>query len=138
MSTNSKIIVQNPEKNEWVSVYAHWDGYLSHMGKMLLNHYNTYEKAVALVKLGSISSVNERIAPEVGESHTFERPSRGVTIAYHRDRGDPYRIERSSVLEEHCDQEYCYLFKDGKWFWKHGYNNRSVFRELTQLDIQRN
>ena len=53
-------------------VYCHSDGYPSYLGKMLLEHYNTPELATALVDLGSLSMVRERLAPDEGEMHTFD------------------------------------------------------------------
>ena len=43
-------------------VYCHSDGYPSYLGKMLLEHYNTPELATALVDLGSLSMVRERLS----------------------------------------------------------------------------
>lgn len=79
-------------------VYCHSDGYPSYLGKMLLEHYNTPELATALVNLGSLSMVRERLAPDEGETHTFDTPVRhgpkgGVTTAYHRDRGEDLEID---------------------------------------------
>lgn len=79
-------------------VYCHSDGYPSYLGKMLLEHYNTPELATALVDLGSLSMVRERLAPDEGETHRFDKPVRhgpkgGITTAYHRDRGDDLEID---------------------------------------------
>lgn len=79
-------------------VYCHSDGYPSYLGKMLLEHYNTPELATALVDLGSLSMVRERLAPDEGETHRFDTPVRhgpkgGITTAYHRDRGDDLEID---------------------------------------------
>lgn len=79
-------------------VYCHSDGYPSYLGKMLLEHYNTPELATALVDLGSLSMVRERLAPDDGETHGFDTPVRhgtkgGITTAYHRDRGDDLEID---------------------------------------------
>lgn len=52
-------------------VYCHSDGYPSYLGRMLLTHYNTPELATALVDLGSLSMVRERLAPDEGETHTL-------------------------------------------------------------------
>lgn len=57
-------------------VYCHSDGYPSYLGKMLLEHYNTPELATALVDLGSLSMVRERLAPDEGETHRFDKPVR--------------------------------------------------------------
>lgn len=73
-------------------VYCHSDGYPSYLGKMLLEHYNTPELATALVDLGSLSMVRERLAPDEGEMHGFGTKG-GVTTAYHRDRGDDLEID---------------------------------------------
>lgn len=83
-------------------VYCHSDGYPSYLGKMLLEHYNTTELATALVNLGDISMVRERLAPDEGEEHSFKTPVRegpkgGVTTAYHRDRKEPFEICCMSV-----------------------------------------
>lgn len=83
-------------------VYCHSDGYPSYLGKMLLEHYNTTELATALVNLGDISMVRERLAPDEGEEHSFKNPVReepkgGVTTAYHRDRKEPFEICCMSV-----------------------------------------
>ena len=83
-------------------VYCHSDGYPSYLGKMLLEHYNTQELATALVDLGSLSMVRERLAPDEGETHRFDTPVRhgpkgGVTTAYHRDRGDDLEIDSEVV-----------------------------------------
>ena len=83
-------------------VYCHSDGYPSYLGKMLLEHYNTPELATALVDLGSLSMVRERLAPDEGETHSFDTPVRhgpkgGVTTAYHRDRGDDLEIDSEVV-----------------------------------------
>lgn len=101
MSTHAFIgVVENTGTLKYV--YNHSDGYPSHLGKMLLEHYNTPELATALVNLGDISMVRERLAPDEGEEHSFKNPVRegpkgGVTTAYHRDRKDPLEICYLSV-----------------------------------------
>lgn len=83
-------------------VYCHSDGYPSYLGKMLLEHYNTPELATALVDLGSLSMVRERLAPDEGECHTFKKPVRespkgGITTAYHRDRKEHLCINKGVI-----------------------------------------
>lgn len=65
MSTRSCIIIETEKdgKDFLVGAYCHWDGYLSHNGKILLERYNSKEKAQKLV-LGSggyISSLDDEI-----------------------------------------------------------------------------
>lgn len=75
MSTHAFIgVVENTGTLKYV--YNHSDGYPSYLGKMLLKHYNTTELATALVNLGDISMVRERLAPDEGEEHSFKNPVR--------------------------------------------------------------
>ena len=113
-------------------VYCHSDGYPSYLGKMLLEHYNTPELATALVDLGSLSMVRERLAPDEGEMHGFGTKG-GVTTAYHRDRGDDLEIDSIVVdtpvvlknaetlflnilKEENITYGYLYNIADKLWY----------------------
>lgn len=90
---------------------------------MLSEHYTEPEKVEALVKLGSISLLAERLEAPEGKEHSFDKPAKGVVIAYHRDRGEDYvepdefESEEQLVLETERAYwaEFVYLFKDGVW-----------------------
>lgn len=41
MSTNSTISLFLEDQNKFMTVYCHSDGYLSHNGKILKEHYTT-------------------------------------------------------------------------------------------------
>lgn len=115
MSTNSTITVRT-SPTERKSIYCHWDGYLSWNGNMLFNHYNTIEKATALVELGYLSSLRENLEPKDGV-HTFENPQNNVCVFYGRDRGESNFQAKVLTNEENIDkQSYNYLFEDGKWY----------------------
>jgi hypothetical protein len=103
MSTNATIIVQRPGTQEFASIYTHWDGYPSHHGKILLEHYDTYEKVVELIQLGGLSELH---------------PTPDACVAFHRDRGEELTIRVGTDLTDHSDFEYAYLFRDGLWFYK--------------------
>jgi hypothetical protein len=60
MSTHSYFVVECND-NSFRSVYCHWDGYLSHNGRLLLAHYTTQEQAESLVALGDMSSLGETL-----------------------------------------------------------------------------
>ena len=60
MSTNSTIAVQNLDGTV-TAVYCHWDGYLSHNGRILIDHYNSLEMAERLVDKGNISQLGDTI-----------------------------------------------------------------------------
>jgi hypothetical protein len=119
MATRSRIGIEN-ENGVVESIYCHWDGYPSHNGKILNQHYNDAEKVRALIALGDISSLEENVTPDDGVSHSFEKPSGNVTVAYHRDRGEEFRKPRENNSVEAFSksdvEEYGYLFtKDGEW-----------------------
>ena len=126
MATRSTIGVRINEKEREV-VYCHWDGYPDYNGRILVEHYNTQEKAEALVKLGNISSLRPRLAPNVNEEHSFDDALENVTIFYGRDRGEteqePVTLKNSQSVNDHPygAGEFNYLFDDGEWYVRKGY-----------------
>lgn len=136
MSTRSRIGMVQPN-GTIRSIYCHNDGYLSWNGKKLFTHYNTPAKAAALIELGDISALREKLAPPKGAKHTFDNPIKGVTIAYGRDRGekdcDPAVSSGvEAFLAINSGQEYSYLFENGKWFvWERYGDAANRRQELT-------
>lgn len=135
MGTRSSIGVMQQDGSV-KSIYCHWDGYYSHVGKMLYKHYNTEEKANAVVALGGLSSLYENLTPLpeakpnytprgeqprtiLAKDHSFDTPQENVTVAYHRDRGEKLSINKFSDLKSYNRsgdfQGYDYLYKDGAW-----------------------
>lgn len=133
MATRSRIGIQN-EDGSVTSVYCHWDGYPEHNGDILAVHYKEREKVQKLIGLGSISS----LAPEIDapEGHTFETPVKGVTVAYHRDRGEPHQQKQHISPENFFAsdiEEYGYLYtNEGEWLVKDG----GVQKELSHKSSQ--
>lgn len=112
-------------------IYCHWDGYPDYMVPVLTKCYNTLEKVSELLLLGDLSSLRERVAPSVGESHTYDKPVDDITIAYHRDRGEAIHAARFFDNKEKAKakmEEYLYLFnqKTGKWIYSEGGNFKAV------------
>lgn len=117
MATRSTIGVQHEDGTISV-IYCHWDGYLDHNGSLLVKHYNTLDRAEALVALGDVSSLCESI--EQPEGHTFDTPVENHTIFYGRDRGEDGTQARTfkdyrDYQKRHDGEEYNYMFRDGKW-----------------------
>ena len=123
MSTRGLIAIEKTDKT-CISSYCHHDCYPSGAGRILIDHYKTGEQAEALLALGFLSALGERLAPEPGENHDYDNPLPDVCIAYHRDRGEELRpptiwSNADDMLAEAADQfwaEYVYLFRDGKWY----------------------
>jgi hypothetical protein len=118
MSTGSRIAIKLDDC--FKSIYCHWGGYPSGVGATLLNHYNTKEKADALIELGDLSSLYESI--ECPEGHNFEHPIKGFTVAYGRDRNEKNveAIKDNSIkglikTADNSGAEYIYLYSNGKW-----------------------
>lgn len=134
MATRSIIGIRNEDGNVR-EIYCHWDGYPSWNGKILKEHYTTPEKINELMDLGNLSILGSKINPEDGVEHTFDKPVDGVCVAYGRDRGD----DKQEALQNFTDtlvgdEEYNYLFKDGKWLVS--FNNSQKYRELTDEIIE--
>jgi hypothetical protein len=105
MATRSRIAIENQDGTV-NSVYCHWDGYLSGVGKTLFNHYDQ-EKLRKLLELGGLSALEATLED---------------TIAYHRNRGEDlhstHYLSIEGLFENGFDSgiEYIYcLTKDGVW-----------------------
>lgn len=119
------------------SVYCHWDSYLDHNGRILLDHYDS-AKANQLVALGDLSS----LAPEIGEKHNFDDRAacEGVCTFYGRDRGETgtewtCHEDFQSFLEQ-CDSggvEYYYIMRDGVWYCGDTYDSSPMSGKLVPL-----
>jgi hypothetical protein len=121
MSTRSNIGYLNPKTNMYHYIYAHWDGYMSHNGRILRDHYKTLHKVKMLVNLGSISVLNKnvRIPKNPIKKHTFDEPDRNTVVAYHRDRGEIWD-QCKPVISKYFPvaEEWAYCFINGKWHYK--------------------
>ena len=127
MSTRSFILMEK-KSGGFKGVYAHWDGYPSWNGKILVNHYQDESKLEKLISLGSISVLDEEIEPAAGVEHNFENHAEGVTVFYGRDRGETgtgikpknfKTLDAAVKYAETCWCEYAYVRrKDGTWMFR--------------------
>ena len=115
MATRSRIGIQD-ENGTIRSIYCHWDGNPDGVGATLEEHYSNRQKLNMLINLGDISILGENIATM--DEHSFNNPKEGVTVAYHRDRGEelsPARVDDSlDVFSNYEDYGYVYTL-EGKW-----------------------
>ena len=146
MGTRSRIGVMHGEKCK--SVYCHWDGYLSHNGAILQEHYDS-AKANHLVALGNLSTLGK----EIGEKHVFSQfelraeevqaykeLTENWTTFYMRDREEKdqeFEVSHSfdEFLEQciECGAEYYYIMKDGEWYCGDTYAHTPLSMSLTLL-----
>ena len=113
-------------------VYCHWDGYLAHNGKMLLEYYSNPFILRDLIDLGDISSLR----PIIGTKHPFSQFDNGMsteefnalyqdmTTFYGRDRGENnikvrYFKDYLHFLVDGQQEEYDYILRNvnGKATW---------------------
>ncbi len=113
MSTNARIVVENPD-HTFDSIYLHWDGSPDSAGQTLIDHYNTPEKVASLLDLGGLSVLGD--STDCPDGHSYNSPVAGYCVAYGRDRGetgvDALRNEKRVPAEE----QYTYLFKNNSWY----------------------
>lgn len=132
MATRSAII-RKTEEGTFEGIYCHFDGYPDHHAPILLNHYTDPEKVKALIALGQISELGERVDP-VGP-HSYEEPEDGTTVAYHRDRGEKLRPARTGDTVEEVEEQIghdgaVYVFADGEWT----YNGRPLAEVMREIE----
>lgn len=137
MGTRSRIGVMHGDVLK--SVYCHWDGYLDHNGRILLEHYDS-AKANHLVSLGDISSLDKNVEIPEGVEHSFQVPLDGITVFYGRDRGETgcdFQVSHTfNDFLEKCDAsgaEYYYIMKDGVWYCGNTYDGTPISNVLVPL-----
>mgnify|MGYP000247304424 FL=1 len=111
-------------------VYCHWDGYLAHNGKMLLEHYSNPFILRDLIDLGGLSSLRATIGTKHAfsqfdlpkeEVEAFINRTANMCTFYARDRGEKLVahkfVDFQDYLAHHSYEEYEYILrKDGNWY----------------------
>jgi len=111
MSTRSRIGLELSD-GSILSVYHHWDGYTSWLGRILQTHYNSYEKASELIDGGDMSSCWTDTPFDYDGKASKYGPN------YYSLRGDdcPPRLD-NDMDEFFADgEEYSYIFRNGNWY----------------------
>lgn len=131
MSTRASIAIFRPN-GEIEHIYVHWEGQPSAgIGSTLIDHHNSEERASDIVALGDLSFLGRHLVPEEGKSHSAAHPLPGVTIAYHRDRKEPWeetKPQRSASISTWASQriddgcEHLYIWRDDHWWYMSAWN----------------
>lgn len=106
MSTRARIGMVRPN-GTILSIYTHSDGYISHHGPLLLNHYNTPKAVSALLRQGDCSRLRETVDDSIfymrdnGEAGCAARVNNTAYLLYQRAGRDV--------------AEYIYLFNGSVW-----------------------
>lgn len=89
------------ESRPYLQVYCHFDGYLSGVGEEL-SKLTDYEKIKRYIIRGGVSSIDKGVWTQYA-----------VSPRYNED----WESNAPRVLAEpELDNEYLYVFKDGKWY----------------------
>lgn len=114
MSTRSRIGILEPNGTV-TSIYCHFDGYLSHNGRILVNHYQDESKIRELINLGDISILDENIGSRIPFNPNTREINKQV-LAYGRDRGETNVNPANHSITNWPDTgRYLYLWKDNCW-----------------------
>ena len=101
MATRSRIGIQL-QVDSVLSVYHHWDGYPSWLGRILKTHYNTKAKVSELIDGGDMSVA-------WGDDNQPE---------YYSARGEncpPSLMKLNEYLNKNNNEEYAYIFRNDEW-----------------------
>ena len=124
MGTRARIGIQFDDKSV-LSVYHHWDGYPSWLGRILKTHYNTKEKVSSLVDGGDMSCCwTKQRWSKVGEPGGVTSEDDNYGPQYYSQRGEECPPRYDETVKEFLDsgEEYAYIFTKRGWVC---YNTRS-------------
>lgn len=98
MSTRAAIGYKRDDES-FITIYSHYDGYPEHVGKLLVQHWNSFEKCEELV--------------EGAQIRNFDNDGTVVRFA---DSVAGAKEEFDSLQDILGDvYDYCYLFDEGEW-----------------------
>ena len=123
MSTRSRIGLLIG-KETTVSVYHHWDGYPQWLGVHLRKNYTTKAKIKELLDGGDISCIDSDTNWKLEKCEPH--------VQYYNDRGENTepRLDLNEDDFFENNEEYSYIFDDGKWTCYDLHNNKPVIIEI--------
>lgn len=107
------------------AIYCNDYGHPAHNGKLLLEHYNTEEKARGLISMGQLARLGALIKREDGQPYDFDSPANDTSIAYYRDMGERLEIWGYKSIEHFMEDllyavipieaDFVYVWQNGAW-----------------------
>ena len=101
------------------SIYIHFDGYYEEVGRTLLEHYNSLERAEEIVALGDASTLDVTLEKSVFYSR--DHGETGVEAELSKNLDEFYQDCRDSAAS------FAYLWLDGGW--KTGLNHMTPLKD---------
>tara|TARA_R100001463_G_scaffold124535_1_gene181576 strand:- start:2520 stop:2951 length:432 start_codon:yes stop_codon:yes gene_type:complete len=118
MATRSRIGIALQD-DSILSVYHHWDGYPTWLGRILKTHYNTKEKVADLIDGGDMSCcwTNERWGDVNEYGGQMKKEVKEYGPQYYSQRGEncPPRYDLNETEFLSKGEEYSYIFRNGEW-----------------------
>ena len=109
MSTRSNIAIELEDKTIKL-VYCHSDGYISGVGKTLLNNYKNYDDVLKLINHGGISSLADNLNDTSFYCRDWGRKNEDKPMQYNNEFCMMYDMTGATMIE------YLYLFKNNDWY----------------------
>ena len=137
MSTTATIAITK-ENGSVDMIHVHWDGYLTWIGRILVQHYNDRKQAEKLIALGDLSTLGNT-PDKTDDKHN--------TTAYHRDWSEDLRIQHFKDVPQylnslkHDGEEYNYILGknklgDDQWYWVTDSDIKPIFYDEDHIDVK--
>lgn len=123
MSTRSWIGIQNND-GSIESIYCHFDGYVSHNGKILFQNYKDEKQIRKLIALKGLSSLGtdpeRKMTFEEYNDRTYKQNQdiKDTCIFHPNDKVFVDKSEKAFYEKADFCIEYLYLYKNGKWYMR--------------------
>jgi hypothetical protein len=105
MGTHAMIGIWNPETDEVLASYCHYDGYVEGVGKTLIDNYNVNLLASIVATGGYLSSLTDSYARSRAESVHFDPAEKYSSVEEYLEEGFEY-----------ASAHYIYLWDGETWF----------------------
>ena len=132
MATRARIGIQLSD-DSILSVYHHWDGYPTWLGRILKTHYNTKEKVSELIDGGDMSVCWTDDHFRNSDGKIEKKAEYGPQ--YYSERGEdcPPRLDADLCEYLKEGEEYSYIFRSGKWICYDMNEFNDKLPELTEI-----
>ena len=144
MATRSTIAIEHQDGTV-EQIYCHWDGYLDHNGRLLLEHWTDPAKLRQLIDLGNLSVLGavlgdqwSVIRAQHDNSSKFEEPCTfyGRDLKY-EDTGPKQFKNFDDYAQNHEYQAYEYILRrDGKWYVQSYQTNNRLIELIEAYNMQ--
>lgn len=136
MSTRSAIGIMHGDNCK--AIYCHSDGYLSYVGKVLLNHYDS-TKANMLVAMGDMSMLGKEIGEKIdfNDRMVYDTDNIAKQCRFYKRDCDEAGVDFKTFFNDQelfagIDAEYFYVMKDNVWYVSKGSEWKVLSEALAQ------